>query len=215
MKKVTLLAVVFILLAATVVPVMAAGPGNSHGNGNNQGQGSGTGTQDQEQEQTRDQVKIRIRDRINNHGVGANGNQSPMRMRTPFYLQGTIKSVDVDLKMVTVDLYHCNAQVKEYLGTELVLQASDSTLIFKITQGDESEGEETDGTKSLVPTTSNENVNVDENETPGNRVPIPLDQLKAGDKVAIHGNVVESFFQATLITVYTEMPLGQPVLVKP
>jgi hypothetical protein len=33
--------------------------------------------------------------------------------------------------------------------------------------------------------------------------------------VAIHGNVVESFFQATLITVYTEMPLGQPVLVKP
>jgi hypothetical protein len=193
MKKVTLLGVIFLLIAVTAVPVMAASPGNGHGNGNNPGQGNNANTQDQTREKNQDQIKVKNRDRINFSGVGGNGNQ--MRMRTPFYLQGTITAVDSGTKALTVELYHGNAQVKQYLGTTLDLQASETTLIFKITQGDDSESEETEGSS--------------------NRVPITFDQLEVGQSVAIHGNVVDMAYNARLITVYINMSIGQPVSEKP
>jgi hypothetical protein len=206
MKKVTLLGIVIILLAAAVVPVMAAGPGNSHGNGNgnNPGQGNNTGTQEQIKEQNHDQIKLRNRDLINNPGINGNGNQVHMSMRTPFYLQGTITAIDAGAQSVTVNLYHGNAQVRQYLGMDLVLQSSDSTQIFKITQGNEAEG-----TSNLATSSSNADV------TPGNRVSISFDQLEVGQKVAIHGNVADNLYQARLITVYIHMPLGQPAIIKP
>jgi len=195
MKKVTLLGVIFLLIAVTAVPVMAANPGNGHGNGNNPGQGNNANTQDQTNEQDQAQIKVKNRDRINHPGVGSNGNQTHMRMRTPFYLQGIITAVDPGTQTLTVELYHGNAQVKQYLGTTLVLQASDTTLIFKITQGDDSEGEETDGSS--------------------NRVPITFDQLLVDQNVAIHGDVVDTAYNARMITVYINMPIGQPVIEKP
>jgi Cu/Ag efflux protein CusF len=195
MKKVTLLGVIFLLIAVTAVPVMAANPGNGHGNGNNPGQGNNANSQDQTNEQNQAQIKVKNRDRINHPGVGSNGNQNHMRMRTPFYLQGFIKAVDPATQTLTVELYHGNAQVKQYLGTTLVLQVSDTTMIFKITQGDDSEGEETDGSS--------------------NRVPITFDELQVDQNVAIHGNVVDTAYNARLITVYINMPIGQPVIEKP
>lgn len=223
MKKLTLLGVVFILIAATVVPVMAAGPGHGHGNGNgngvgngnNQGQGNSTGVQDQTQQQNQDQYHIRNRDQISNHGLGGNGNQFHMRMRTPFYLQGIIAEVDTISQTVTVTPYHGNAQIKMYLGQDLELQASDTTLIFQITQGEDGEGEGTLGSASLAPTTSNENVSVNDDGSPPNRIPIPFEQLAKDQIVAIHGNVVDGVYYATLITVYIKTPIGQPVIEKP
>ena len=215
MKKVTLLGVIFILVAATAIPVMAASSGNGHGNGNNQGQGNSANAHDQTSNNNQDQVKIKHRNQINHAGFNGNGNQSHMRMRTPFYLQGTITAVDTVSQTLTVNLYHGNAQVKMYLGTDLELQASDTTMIFKISHGDDSEGEGTGGTTSQTPTTSNDAVTADENEGLSNRIPITFDQLEVGQNVAIHGNVVDTVFTIRLITVYIQMPIGQPIIEKP
>lgn len=205
MKKVTLLSLVLILLAVSVVPVMAAGSNNGHGNGNGTGQGNSAGDQDQTKQQEKDQEKVREQVKINYPGLGGNGNQEHMRMRTPFYLQGTITAIDTAVKTLTVNLIHGNAQVKQYLGTDLTLQASETTMIFKITRGDESEG-----TADQAPTTG-----TNDDETPSNRVPITFDQLVIGQKVAIHGNLVEGVYTARLVTVYIQMNLGQPVNEKP
>jgi hypothetical protein len=215
MKKVTLLGVIFILIAVSAMPVMAASQGNGHGNGNNPGQGNSSNAHDQTKEQKQEQIKVKNRYEINNHGVGGNGNQNHMRMRTPFYLQGTITAVDTISQTLTVELYHGNAQVKQYLGADLELQASDTTLIFKIIQGDDSEGEETEGTSGQAATTSSETANGDDNDMPSNRVPITFDQLEVGQQVAIHGNVVDTDYNARLITVYIQMPIGQAVIEKP
>jgi hypothetical protein len=217
MKKVTLLGVIFILIAATAIPVMAASSGNGHGNGNNQGQGNSANAHDQTGDNNQDQTKIKNRNQINHPGFNGNGNQSQMRMRTPFYLQGTITAVDTVSQTLTVNLYHGNAQVKQYLGADLELQASDTTMIFKISQGDDNEGDGTGGTTGQTPTTSNNTAITDENEGPSNRVPITFDQLKVeiGQNVAIHGNVVDTVFTVRLITVYIQMPIGQPIIEKP
>ena len=215
MKKITLLGIIFILIAVTAVPVMAANPGNGHGNGNNQGHGNSANAQNQTQDQEQDQIKIKSRGWMNNPVFGGNGTQAHMRVRTPFYLQGTITAVDTVSQTLTVNLYHGNAQVKQFLGTDLVLQASETTLIYKITQDDDSDGEETSGTNSLAPTTSNDAVVTDDNEGTSNRVPITFDQLEVGQNVAIHGNVLETEYSARLITVYIQTPIGQPIIEKP
>ena len=205
MKKVTLLSLVLILLAASVVPVMAAGnPPN--GNGVSNGQGSSGGDQDQTRQQDRsqnhrqnqDRIKIRARDASSVSAFIKSGNQEHGRMRTPFYLQGVIFATDGATGMLTITLVHGNAQVKQYLGTELVLQTNEATQIFKITQGGEISG-------ALAPDVSSENVY----GMPGNRVPIPFDQLEVGQKVAIHGDLVDGVFNARLITVYIRTLSGQ------
>ena len=197
MKKVTLLSFVLILLAVSVVPVMAAGPNNGHGNRGNSGQGNSAGDQTSQQ----DKNQTRTQDR----GPGRNGNQGSNRMRTPFYLQGTITAATATT--ITVKLIHGNAQVKPYFSTGLTVQFTASTKLFKLTQGGEGE----DTAESGVPATSEESpaTNSDE-DTPGNRVPTTPDQLQIGLKVAIHGNVVANVFNATLITVYIQTPVLPP-----
>jgi hypothetical protein len=79
--------------------------------------------------------------------------------------------------------------VKQYIGTQLTLLVPDGTPIFKIVQG---------GTETGTSTATGTN----EDGTPGNRVPIPFEQLAVDQKVAIHGNLVNGVFIARLITVY-------------
>ena len=191
MKKITILTIVLVLLAVSVVPVMAKDHPNGHGNGANAGHGNSSGVNPGDREQLRQQDQ----DRDTNHG--ASGNHGQMRMRTPFYLQGTIKAITA--KTITVTLIHGNARVKRYIGKELTLQINDSTLIFQITQGDEN-GSETEGTET--PTLSSD-------ETQSNRIPITFDKLVAGQKVAIHGNLVDNVYTARLITVYLQASVGE------
>lgn len=199
MKKLTILSLILILLAFSVVPVMAAkGENNGHGNGQNQGQGNNGGDQDQQQDRVRQQDKDQIKDKDTSSkpGSGARGNHEHTRVRTPFYLQGTISSLDAGT--ITVTLTHGNAKVKEYIGTNLALQTNESTLIFQIIQGDEISG--------TLGTDSGDGGDPDDDGEPSNRIPITLDQLAVGQKVAVHGNVVESGYAARLITVYIQTP---------
>jgi len=190
MKKLGYLGLVVILLAFSVVPVFAASP-NGHGNGVSSGQGNSN--QDQNGPQSRGQGIGRGHIRVNTPGKG--GNENPgNRMRTPFYLQGTIGTTDTMTMTMTISVTHGNAQVKQFIGSEITIKASDSTKIFKLTQGNENESE---STASEAPSTSS----IDD-ETPGNKVAITFDQLATGDKVAIHGNVAGGVFEATYITVY-------------
>ncbi len=203
MKKVTLLSLILILLAISVVPVMAAGPDNGHGNGVSSGQGNSAGAQTRQQ--AKEQIKLQDRENKTNRGVGKDGNQG--RMRTPFYLQGTIKEINPTTKTLTITLIHGNAQVKPFFSTGLTMQVTDGTKIFQLTQVNEGE----DIGESVAPATSGESITTNsDDDTPGNRVPITFDQLLVGQKVAIHGNVVASAFNATLVTIYIQTPPVPP-----
>jgi hypothetical protein len=210
MKKVTLLSIVLILLAVSVVPVMAAGgQPNGHGNGNSAGQGNGGGNGDHQKQQDRDRDKDQDRnqdgDKNSNPSSGGNGNQGHGQVRGPFYLQGTISGIAGETIMVT--LTHGNAKVKEYIGTDLTLQTNESTQIFQITQGDEISG--TVGTDVSTGSETNDE------GAPSNRIPITFDQLTVGQKVAIHGNLSDSVYTARLITVYIRVTVEQPEIEEP
>jgi hypothetical protein len=213
MKKVALLSIVLILLAVLVVPVMAKGPSNGHGNGvsaspgnpsgSNSGDNDKGGQQNQDGQQNHGNAQNQERN-ANSHGNG-NGNQEQSRMRTPFYLQGTIKAINLDTKTITVTLTQGNAQVKQYIGGDLTLQATVTTLIFKINQGDENETESGESAAPAASSPESEN----SGETDSNRVVIPFEQLAVGQKVAIHGNLVNGIYTARLITVYIRTPVGE------
>lgn len=193
MKKFTFLGLVLVLLAFTAIPVFAGSP-NGHGNGGNAGQSSGNGNQDQNKGQG---VGHGQKNKNNTFGEQGNGNQGK-RMRTPFYLQGTIASISGAEAMtttLTISVTHGNAQVKQFIGSDITITVTTAD-IFEINQVGEPEGTTTES-----PTT-----NSTDDETPGNRVPITKLDLKVGDIVAIHGNVVGDVFQATLITVYIRTP---------
>ena len=203
MKKITLLGLVLLLLAISVVPVMAKdGASNGQGNGVGTGQGNNGGNHGQGGDQTHDRQQERQQDRDSN--PGSHGNSSGNRARTPFYLQGTISAIDTAAKTVTVTVFHGNAPVKQYLGTDLMLYTNEGTLIFQITQGGDSDG---DAAQTGTSTTSSE---TSSNGFPSNRVPISFDQLEVGQKVAVHGNLVEGVFTARLITVYIRAAAGEP-----
>jgi len=195
MKKLTLLGVVMLLLAVSVVPVMASN-GGSNGHGNGQGNGIGTGQDNpvRLQDQTRDQDQTREMDQVRQHtssglvNRGAHGNTLSLRMRTPFYLQGTITAIGTN--SLTVDVIHANAKAKQYIGSSLTVETTTTTLIYKLTQGDGSANSATN------------------NEGAGNKVIIPLNQLEVGKKVAIHGNLVDGVYTARLITEYIGNFLG-------
>jgi hypothetical protein len=211
MKKLTTLGLLLIMLAVLVVPVMAKTPphGNGNGNGNNAGQENSTGTNptNHGQGNQSNHNNQRNHDNNGNNGAKGNGNATSVRNRTPFYLQGTIKSIDTGTKIVVVTLFHGNAQVKNFIGKDLTVQATDATLIFKLTQGDE--GETVGGESSPPVMSSAETTTSDEGDS--NRVAIPFDQLKVGKKVAIHGNLVEGVYTARLITEYIQTTVGEPV----
>ncbi len=188
MKKFMFLGLVLVLLAFAAIPVFAASS-NGHGNGGNTSQnGSGNGNQNRGQGVGHDKNQSNKPNGQGNHGQGN-------RMRTPFYLQGEIKSITG--MTVTVTVTHANAQAKQFIGTDITITVTDTTKIFKINQT----AEEGEGTTTAAPAMSST-----DDETPGNRVPITFADLKAGDIVAIHGNVVGGVYQATLITVYVRAP---------
>ena len=195
MKIITVLCLVLVLLAASAVPVLAANGGNN-GHGNSQGQGNGNngGDQDQQQDQNRDQDRDKDKDKNSNPGSAENGKHEHKNQRSPFYLQGTISALDAGAGTITVTLTHGNAKVKEYIGTSLTLQTNDNTMIFQITQGNEISG--------TLGTESGDVSDTDDDGEPSNRIPITFDQLAVGQKVAIHGNLVDQVYTARLITVY-------------
>jgi hypothetical protein len=217
MKKITILGTILILLAFLVVPAMAKSPANNNGNGNSEKgntpaasavvdtPGNGHAHQNQEKEQNQhaqaNQHSQNNQEQEKNQERNTNGNQGSSRMRTPFYLQGTITAIDTTAMTMTVSLTHGNAQVKNYIGGELGLQVSETTQIFKINQMNE------DGSGSGE---SSGSATADGEDGP-NRVPITFDQLAVGDIVAIHGNLQDGVFNATLVTVYVRSPEGEPV----
>ncbi len=209
MKKVAFLGVVLILLASLAIPAMAKSPNHGNGNGGKGGQPSSTevSSADQNEGIQTNQHNQHGQGNQGNHGAKGNGNQGHTHPNTPFYLQGTIKTVDASTKTIIVTLNHGNAMVKQFIGKDLTIKATDATQIFKITQGiaDESgEGE------SVTPALSSSESAANE-EGDSNRVAIPFDKLVVGQRVAIHGRLVEGVYTARLITMYIQMPVGEPV----
>ncbi len=228
MKKFALLSLVLILLAASAVPVFAAdGPkGHGHGVGAGQGSGGGQGSGAASDDQSEHGSANGQSHRNSNHERNGNhGNSRP----GPFYLQGTISALDAGAKTITVTLTHGSARVKQFIGTDLVLQLTDGTMIFKLTQsGDE-------GSSTEAAPSSSGSATSDEGG-PSNRVPVTFADLAVGQKVAVHGFVTESHgavinsapstaaaptspvtlvYTARLITIYVNSLVGGPVIEKP
>jgi hypothetical protein len=193
MKKIAFFGVILVLLVATAVPVLAKSPDKTNGN-SGKAQNVTVPLSSVEQEQERQQVQDQNQqhgmqqsqihnqnkfEENNQNGMGVGNQGQSSRMRTPFYLQGTITSTDAGLQTITVSVYHANAQLKASMGMTLTLQASDTTLIYQIMQGYGGES------------------------NTSSRVAIPFDQLLVNDIVAIHGNMVDGVYQATLVTVYS------------
>jgi hypothetical protein len=209
MKKVAFLGVVLILLAALAVPAMAKSPNHGNGNGGKGGQPSSTevSSADQNEGTQTNQHNDHGQGNQGNHGAKGNGNQGHSHPNTPFYLQGTIKTVDVGSKTIIVTLIHGNAMVKQFIGKDLTIKTTDATQIFKITQGiDDESGEGESVTPAL---SSSESAASEEGDS--NRVAIPFDKLAVGQRVAIHGNLVEGVYTARLITMYIQIPIGESV----
>jgi hypothetical protein len=187
MKKITYLGIVLILLAALAVPAMAKSPGNGnsantgHGNGAGSGQevsaGQGRGNHGNHGNQNNQGNR-------GNNGARGNGNQGQNHPNTPFYLKGTITAVFSDTQTISVTLTQGNAMVKPFIGKDLSIKTTTDTQIFKITQGEDDQSGEGDA----------------------NRVTIPFDQLAVGQRVAIHGNLMDGVYTARLITVYITAP---------
>jgi hypothetical protein len=222
MKRIAYFGVILVLLAASAVPVLAKTPGNNNGNPGNGGKvvtptvPQGTQQHAELQVQDQNQAQGNPHSQNDNHnqfketnGHGKDNHGQSSRMRTPFYLQGTITAVDSLTQVITVKLTHGNAQVKASIGMTLTLQAGENTQIFRIIQGND---DNQSGTSTGINTSTEENN--DEQEV-GNRLPITFDELAVNDIVAIHGNLVDGVYQVTLITVYVPMSMGAPMGIQP
>ncbi len=204
MKKVTILGIVLILLAVSVVPVLAKDPPHGKGNQGNAGQGNSTGVNPGGTEQEK-------QDRQTNNNGKRNGNQGQGNMLTPFYLQGVITAVDQGAKTVTVTLIHGNAKVKQFIGTDLIIKATDATQIFQVTQGNEEGPGSGEAVTPSLSSSENERTAttiLNSDEPDGNRVPKTFADLAVGQKVAIHGRLLDSVYTARLITFY--VPIAYP-----
>ncbi len=216
MKKLTIIGLVIVLLAFSAIPVLAAGPNHGHGNGAGAGQSSNGGDQNQNRNQDRNKGQG---NRVNVNGARGKNNATSMRMRTPFYLQGTITAIDTAGMTITVQVVHGNAQVKQFVGAAdmpITIKIGSSTRIVKITQGVEN-GE----TEEITPSTGST-----DDESPANRVVFPPGDMSAftvGDYVAVHGNVVSvtkdnvvtKEFDATMVTIYVREVTNQPEAQEP
>ncbi len=216
MKKLFILGTILVLLVVAVVPVMAKSP---HGNGNGNGNGNGvkltTPVPSLSSNTSDDMVTHPNNGRghgKSNQGMGNslsknNGAQNQGRRSTPFYLQGTISAVDVTSDTITVTLTHGNAQVKQFIGTELFIKGEDA-VVFEVTQGDDDEGEMIG--QATSPTVSSIAGATNDEDNPA-KMEIPFDLLaeRIGKKVAIHGRVIDGEYIATMITVYVTEPVGE------
>ncbi len=213
MKKVAFLGVVLILLAALAVPAMAKSPHHGNGNSTSTGQQSSTEASSADQNEGNQANPHNQNDQGNhgNHGARGNGNQGQTHPNSPFYLQGIIKTVDIGTKTITVTVTHGNAMVKQFIGTDITIKATDTTQIYKITQGvDDESGEGDSATPSLSSSEAPSSAEAFASEDgDSNRVAIPFEQLVVGQRVAIHGNLGEGVYTARLITMYIQMPAGE------
>lgn len=181
----------YIILSLVLILLATTAVPVMAGNGNGNGVGHGNQDRDQTQDRDRDQEK----DKFSNKALEKNKNRENNKWQyTPFYLQGVITSVGAGT--ITVNVVHANAKVKQFIGTDLVITVPTTALIFQITQGAESEGSEGAVGDS-------------------NREAITLSQLQAGQKIAVHGRLIELDYTARLVTVYIGMPLGEPMSAKP
>ena len=222
MKKIAFFGVILVLLAASAVPVLARSPGNNNGNAGDEGNALSQTVAQRAQQHEEHQVQDRNQEQGTQHaqnnnqnqftesnGMG-NGNQMQLsRRRTPIYLQGTITAIDPSMQTVTVNLTHGNAQLKASIGMTLTLQADDSTQIYKIIQGHD---DHKTGTSMGIAKSTRQN---NGEQGTGNRLAITFDQLLVNDIVAIHGDLVEGVYQATLVTVYVPMSVGAPTGAQP
>jgi hypothetical protein len=188
MKKFYFLGLVLALLAFTAAPVAAK-----------LGQGIGISDRGSNQAQASDPNReTSINSAVkNNRPSQAQLTGQGNRESTPFYLQGTIATIDKSTMTLTIDVIHGNSQVKSFLGSTITVTASDMTDIFKLTQGNDTES-------------TDSSLSTQDEEAPANKVTIQFDQLAVKDVVAIHGRLVNGSYQATLITVYMNLPAGQP-----
>lgn len=202
MKKVALVTLVFILLAATAIPVLA-------GKGGNNGQGHATGVTEKTGNGNggdKDKNKDKENNGNSNHS-NAQGNkpeQNTKLMSTPFYLQGSITAIDTGAHTLTVNVVHANAKAKSYIGSSLTVVVTDTTQIFEITQG-----EGISGTVDVSSSSDDSEESESADEAGSNRVSITLDQLDIGERVAIHGVLVDAAYTARLITGYIGHPFNQ------
>ncbi len=207
MKKLSIIGLVLVLIAFSAVPVFAKGPNNGHGNGVSAGQGNGVGNQKNQQDKNQDRNRDQVQG--NRPTTLGNTNHTGNRMRTPFYLQGTVVDFNSTDKTITISLIHGNAQVKSFMssGTDLIVHVTGTTMM-KLVLGDE-----TDET-AVAPST-----NSTDDGMPAAWVPFTFDKLAKGDLVAIHGNVVmvnsTSTFNATKITIFENVVTGQPETEQP
>ncbi len=221
MKRITIFGIIFVLLAVAVVPVMAKSP--AHGNGKGNGNGNGVKLTTPVPSSLPNSTGVdtathpnngRGRDKTN-WGVGNslsknNGAQNQSRKSTPFYLQGIISAVDPVSETITVTLTHGNAQVKQFIGAELTIQGGNA-VVYQLTQGND---DDEDIGQATVPSVSSIAGETNENDDEGNpaKIVIPFADLEdfIGNKVAIHGRVMEDKYVAALITVYISEPVGEP-----
>ncbi len=109
MKKITVITIVFVMLALSVVPAFAAGgPANGLGTGNgictNHPAGLGTGSQ------------ARYGAQMAGFGV-----------RTPYALSGTITSLDPQAQAVTLEVSCGNRLAYPYVAKQVTLQTTQAT----------------------------------------------------------------------------------------
>jgi len=206
MKKIALITLVLVLLATTAMPALAG-----NGNPNGQGQGSSTGPADPGDNENQENEKNTVKEKNRAPGLQKEKNQLKEKnfnseekfknqaqtkwMYAPFYLQGNITAIDTVAGTITVNLFHANAKVREFLYQDLVIKVTESTVIFQLTQGGDGDGGEADDASDSL---------ADDGDS--NRVPITFEQLVVGNKVAIHGRLVDPDYTARLITMYVVAP---------
>jgi hypothetical protein len=208
MKKVAFLSIVLILMVVLAVPAMAKTPNHGNENGGNAGKPSSTQTSSVDQNGGNQASHQNQNNQGNrgNHGARGNGNQGRTHPNTPFYLQGTIETI-TGTDTITVTLTHGNAMVKQFIGDKLTIKVTNTTQIYKIVQGSDDESGEGESETPEINSAETET----NGEGEGNRVAILFSDLKAGQYVAIHGNLVDGVYTARLITVYLPMAAGESV----
>ncbi len=192
MKRLTVLTLVVIMLAISVVPALAAGgpPGNrGTANSNCTSDQVGLGTGNQYSYGAVNQVELGAGNQysygaVNQVGLGAGNqysygavnqvglgasNQVGFGIRTPYAVSGTIADIDPGAKTVTVTVLCGNRLANPFIGEEVTLLTSDSTRFLY---------RDEDGTVT----------------------PITFDDLAVGQKVSSHGALVNGVWTATRVT---------------
>ena len=176
MKKLTVVTLVVIMLAISVVPALAAGgPPENRGtaSGNCTGDQLGLGTGNQYSYGALSQAEAGASNQysygaVNQVGLGAS-NQVGFGVRTPYALSGTISDIDPVEKTVTVTVSCGNRLANPFISQEVTLVTGDSTRFLLRNE---------DGTATQI----------------------SFDDLGIGQNISSHGTLVNGVWTATRIT---------------